>query len=104
MNILIDNNNVLIAKGGIFQVSNGFKLNDVVYGSHLNLKLIKDIEVPENVEIKKYCYSEENGFYLNPDYSEPINHEAEIISLKQTIQGLQSAMAELTLMMATPQS
>ena len=30
-----------------------------------------EVEVPEGVEPNKYCYTEEKGFYLNPDYVEP---------------------------------
>lgn len=27
--------------------------------------------IPEYVKIEKYCYTEEKGFYVNPDYVEP---------------------------------
>ena len=27
--------------------------------------------VPDDFEPNKYCYTEEQGFYLNPDYKEP---------------------------------
>lgn len=36
-------------------------------------------EVPDYIELYKYCYTDENGFYENPNYEEPnkygINNE-----------------------------
>lgn len=31
----------------------------------------QNVTVPEAVTEQKYCYTEEKGFYLNPDYMEP---------------------------------
>ena len=28
-------------------------------------------EIPENIEIAKYCYTKEQGFYKNENYVEP---------------------------------
>lgn len=32
-------------------------------------------DIPEYVQEEKYCYSEENGFYINENYEEPIETE-----------------------------
>lgn len=45
---------------------NGFKL---AYACPVNV--YENVEVSDDVEPYKYCYTETDGFYLNPDYVEP---------------------------------
>ena len=33
-------------------------------------KVLKLEEIPEGLEINKYCYTDAKGFYLNPNYKE----------------------------------
>lgn len=51
-------------------------------------------EIPENVEVHKYCYTEENGFYENENYVEP-KKEVTIEELQEQITDLQLALVEL---------
>ena len=46
-------------------------------------------EIPEGVESEKYCYTEADGFYKNPNYVEPPASTEELIA------ELQVAVAEL---------
>lgn len=32
---------------------------------------LHQVQVPANVEAQKYCYTENDGFYANPNYVEP---------------------------------
>ncbi|NBH61561.1 hypothetical protein D1155_07855 [Anaerotruncus sp. 80] len=36
-----------------------------------DIEVFTGVDIPENVVAGKYCYTEEDGFYLNPDYEEP---------------------------------
>ena len=39
-----------------------------------------DVEVlPEDFEPNKYCYTETDGFYLNPDYEDPVSPEEQSV-------------------------
>ena len=39
-----------------------------------------DVEVlPEGFEPNKYCYTETEGFYLNPNYEEPVSPEEQFV-------------------------
>lgn len=51
-------------------------------------------EIPENVEREKYCYTEEQGFYENENYVEPIR-EVSNAELQEQITNLELALAEL---------
>lgn len=52
-------------------------------------------EIPEGVCTEKYCYTEADGFYVNPNYIEPVDKKAEMEQLKEQITELQLAMVEL---------
>lgn len=76
-NLLVDNGSLAIAKGlekGVFEVA----------------------EIPENIEIQKYCYTEEEGFYKNENYREPEPTPEEKMQLMQEqITNLELALAEI---------
>ena len=42
-------------------------------------KIYEIEDVANYVEPEKYCYTEERGFYENPDWVEPVNPEVEVI-------------------------
>lgn len=74
-NVLVDNDTLAIAK--------------------ILVKQVYEIEnIPEEVKVEKYCYTEEKGFYINEDYKEPINAKTEIEEIKEQITELQLAMIE----------
>lgn len=61
----------------------------------LHIKEIYEVaEVPDEVVEQKYCYTAEKGFYLNKNYVEPYNANAEIEALKEQITEIQLAMVE----------
>lgn len=50
-----------------------------------------DVEVlPEDFEPNKYCYTETEGFYLNPNYEEPVSPEEQSV-----IDGLLSEVSNI---------
>lgn len=36
------------------------------------------VEVPDEVEVEKWCYTKEQGFFKNPDYEPPVEATAEV--------------------------
>lgn len=66
------------------KVNNG----TLILGSAEKLPIIEVDSVPAEVEAQKYCYSESKGFYVNPDYVEPV--------LEPTMADLQEQIAELS--------
>lgn len=62
--ILIDENNVIIAKSDSFvQTENGVLLNEIFYGVHLKLRVV-DIIAPENVVPKGYKYQNDEFVFI----------------------------------------
>lgn len=67
----------------IIEISNTYELDEehrninvddnraIAYGPDEVINMFEVEEIPENIEIAKYCYSEENGFYINENYVEP---------------------------------
>ncbi len=59
-----------------FQENGNYLMNEGLEGEvAIPQSLVKGIfeieEIPENVEIAKWCYTEEKGFYKNENYVEP---------------------------------
>ena len=75
-NVLVDNDTLAIAKPLVNKVYEVESLDDGVVPS-------------------KYCYTEEEGFYKNPNYQEIITTESKIEDLEQQITDLQLALAEI---------
>ena len=76
-NLLVDNGNLAIAK-----------------------YLVKDVfeveEIPTEVEVQKYCYTAEKGFYKNENYKEPeLSDTEKIKQLQEQVTDLQLALAEM---------
>lgn len=86
MKLLIDSNNIIIAKGdiefGIFDEDfNKWKIQQgesLFYLIDCNFTCVEVSDFPNGILEHKYCYTEEKGFYANPNYSEPINTEEEV--------------------------
>ena len=83
---ILTNNNVVFAKGKT--IERGKWNNDLTTetyriknGDSQQYAVITDFglheveSVPEDFESNKYCYTEAEGFYLNPDFKEPISEE-----------------------------
>ena len=99
MFILTNKNNEIIA------ISNTYELDEehrniivdnhaIAYAPDEKINVYEVEEIPGEVEIAKYCYTEEKGFYENVDYTEPFNEKVEIEQLKEQITELQLAMVE----------
>lgn len=79
---ILTNNNVAFIKGETIErgrwendpVAETYRIKD---GENYQYAVIADFglheveSVPEDFEPNKYCYSETDGFFLNPDYKEP---------------------------------
>lgn len=49
-----------------------------------------EVVIPEDIKPGKYCYTEEKGFYLNPDYDEP-----EVLPTADYMKGYDQAVLDL---------
>lgn len=94
MYIITNKENVIIA------ISNTAEVNEetrniildnynIAYAPNEMPNIYENVEVPEEVEIQKYCYTEAEGFYKNPDYIAPAQ------PVEEQITDLQLAVAEL---------
>jgi hypothetical protein len=66
--------------------------DDIVYsniGDILDIIAIDSDDLPSDFELSKYCYTENDGFYLNPDYVAP---QPPIPSLEDEIRKLQAEL------------
>ena len=66
----------------IMEISNTYELKEdvrniivdnyaIAYAPDEHINVFEIEEIPENIEIAKYCYTEEKGFYVNENYVEP---------------------------------
>lgn len=67
----------------IIEISNTYELDEehrninvdnnraIAYAPNEKINVFEVKEIPKEVEIAKYCYTEENGFYVNENYVEP---------------------------------
>lgn len=51
-----------------YKITNG---DNTQYAVVANFELHEVESLPEDFEANKYCYTEADGFYANPDYIEP---------------------------------
>lgn len=91
----------------IIEISNTYGLDEehrnikvdnnraMAYAPDEKINVFEIEEIPEGVEVAKWCYTEEKGFYVNENYVEPYNEEKEIEDLKQQITELQLALIEM---------
>ncbi|GAA0181425.1 hypothetical protein SH2C18_39610 [Clostridium sediminicola] len=87
MKILMDKDNIIIEiNESIETVSNGIKVNGMVYGVP-TMHIAEIDKMPEGIEVRKYKYVD-GEFSLNENYVEPIDTETEIINLKAQISEL----------------
>lgn len=54
------------------------------------------VEVPDEVEVQKYCYTEEDEFYINENYVEPpLTEEERLNNAENSITELELALTEI---------
>ena len=77
----------------IIEISNTYELDEehrninvdnhaIAYAPDEKINVFEVEEIPENIEVAKYCYTEENGFYVNENYvesEEPIEARLKLI-------------------------
>ena len=73
MFILTDEKNKVLVMGNRVEYVEGyphFVEQNTIY--QIDGAVVHEVEtVPDGVEPEKYCYTVEQGFYLNPDWKEP---------------------------------
>ena len=73
--IITNEDNVIVDISNTYERNEEYRniiLDDhnIAYGPDEVLNAIQ-INIPTGVEIQKYCYTENDGFYENPNYVEP---------------------------------
>lgn len=97
MKILLNENNVVIDKGiTIEETAQGIVVdNTTTYAKGLTL-IIKEVEsLPLDLSYSNYCYTVENGFYLNPNYVIPFDIDKVVRTQQVQIKSMQSAINAL---------
>lgn len=100
MYILTNNKNEIIAISNTcerIEEYRNIKLDDhnIAYAPDETINIYEVDTVDEGVTEQKYCYTEADGFYVNPNYVEPVDENAEMEALKEQVTNLQLALAEL---------
>lgn len=67
-NIKLDNHNIAYAPNEVINVY--------------------EVEIPSNVELQKYCYTSEQGFYKNENYKEHYSLEEQVSALEDMVNEL----------------
>lgn len=101
MKILINSENIIIATGeivefGIFDEEfKKWKIQteeNFFYLIDYKFKSVEVTDKPNDTLEYKYSYTTDKGFYLNPNYVEPINEEEEVKRLKQENSNLKAQL------------
>ena len=97
--------NVLIGMGlHLDHMSNGYpRLIDENTAYPTEMVNVFDVTevIPEGVEQGKYCYTESEGFYKNPNYVEPVDLNKEVPAMKSQQAAMQDALDYLLMNAAT---
>ncbi len=83
---ILTNNDVVFIKGetierGKWENDPTMETYRIKYGNAYQYAIIADFglhevdSLPEDYEPNKYCYTESDGFYLNPSYEEPVSEK-----------------------------
>lgn len=89
MDIMINNNTneIMFISEAITEEGDRYKVNKHLYVmKDLSVKVATVDSIPDGIEPYKYCYTEEQGFYFNPNWHEPITPEIEINKLKEGLE------------------
>ena len=89
MEILVSENNIVLfidnnIKFGLYEGEEKWKINEYLYAIDNNYSCIKVECIPKEVQPYKYCYTEQDGFYLNPNWVEPPKPTEQIVSELQS--------------------
>lgn len=106
MYILTNNKNEITAISKIcerIEEYRNIKLDDhnIAYAPDEQINIYEVESVAEEISERKYCYTEEQGFYKNPNYREPEpTPEEQIKILKEEIEKLKEEMTDSQLALA----
>lgn len=95
--IVNKDNNIFIASGETLDyMDNGYPIlvnENIAFATEIvNVYEVK--KIPESVSYIKYCYTPEQGFYLNPDWQEPNKYGISNNLLAQIEQDYRDKLAE----------
>lgn len=100
MYLILDGCNVIVdIVDSALVTDRGIETDKTIYAKNLGLERLKVTEVPSGVAPQKYKY-EDGQFKVNEDYVQYDTTEGKILNLQEQIQGLQQALAELTILLA----
>ena len=89
MYILTDKDNIIIHISETLNYQeNGNPLVDndtLAIAKVLVENVYENVEVPEEIVASKYCYTQEQGFYKNPNYKEYFTSEQRISALEDAV-------------------
>jgi hypothetical protein len=88
--ILNQDNSIVVMSEEAQEVENGLLINDCVYPPSLDTTLFEVEVIPYGVEPVKYCYTEEKGFYENPNYKPYYSPEERIAMLEEKVAKLET--------------
>lgn len=95
MYVLTDHNSIIIAISETLEYqSNGYPLinHRTLAIPTQYIKAIKEVsKVPSEIKERKYCYTEEEGFYINENWKEPVNpneQEERISALEDAVNSI----------------
>lgn len=70
---------------GKLDIFKDYPTQDVNGNINHNYQTLHQVEVPNNVEPQKYCYTEKDGFYKNTDYKVFYTNEERISALEDML-------------------
>lgn len=99
--LVLKQNGVVIDMGkNIVVDSSGIHIGNTTYPQLDEIQVVEIDDLPHGFQAGKYKYIEGEGFVLNENYKVEKPIEEQVDDLKAQIQGLQMAMAELTILLA----
>ena len=97
--IFVNNNDVItnISDTLNYQKNGNYLVENDSYAIAKNaVKAMYEIEeVPNEVEVQKYCYTKEKGFFKNESYIEYVSYEKKIEQLQEQVTNLELALTEM---------
>ena len=104
---ILTSNKIVMFQGtiekGIYEADPSIELyritneNGVFYAVTERFELIEVESLPTDFVEMKYCYTTEDGFYLNPDYTEYVSDEEKITRLQAQLSLTQQTLNEMLL-------
>lgn len=82
-----ENNSIVSICSATERVQNGLLIHEVsghecIIPDNLDVLIYEDIDVPHEIKIQKYCYTESDGFYKNENYVEYLTPEQRMDKLE----------------------